>query len=138
MTAWVQIRTGKKAGMKTRKWLSNSPKVLTVIPMELRAFEIHRKPQRLGINQDPWVLWNVQEDVFSFVIAAPVGEDIPTKRLIVKKVAEVFNPFGLASPFILGAKILILDFRTMGLGCDEPITDEISFRAKLWSLEFDD
>ena len=29
-----------KAGMKARKWLSNSPEVLTVIPQELRAFEI--------------------------------------------------------------------------------------------------
>ena len=28
----------EKAGMKARKWLSNSPEVLTVIPQELRAF----------------------------------------------------------------------------------------------------
>ena len=76
--------------------------------MELRSFEIHRKPQRLGINQDPWVLWNVQEDVFSFVIATPVREDVPTKRLIVRRVAEGFNPFGLASPFILGVKTRFL------------------------------
>jgi len=30
----------EKAGMKGRKWLSNSSEVLTVIPQELRAFEI--------------------------------------------------------------------------------------------------
>ena len=32
-----------KAGMKARKWLSNSPEVLTVIPQELRAYEINLK-----------------------------------------------------------------------------------------------
>ena len=32
-----------KAGMKARKWLSNSPEVLKMIPQELRAYEINLK-----------------------------------------------------------------------------------------------
>ena len=32
-----------KARMKARKWLSNSPEVLTTIPQDLRAYEINLK-----------------------------------------------------------------------------------------------
>jgi len=63
--------------------------------------------------------------------------DVLTKRFIVGRVAEVFDPLGLASPFIVRAKILIQDLWTMGLGWDEPITHEISIRAKEWFLKFE-
>ena len=64
--------------------------------------------------------------------------DVLTKRFIVGRVAEVFDPLGLASPFIVRAKTLIQDLWTMGLGWDEPITHEISIRAKEWFLELED
>ena len=52
--------------------------------------------------------------------------DVLTKRFIVGRVAEVFDPLGLASPFIVRAKILNQELWTMVLGWDEPITQEIS------------
>ena len=53
------------------------------------------------------------------------------------RVAEI-DPLGLASPFIVSAKILSQELWTMGLGWDEPITQEISTRTKEWFLELDD
>ena len=76
------------------------------------------------------ILWNAQEDVFSFRVTTPEMENILTKRFIVGRVAEVFDPLGLASPFIVQAKILIQDLWTMGLGWDDPITHEISNSSK--------
>lgn len=71
-----------KAGMKARKWLSNSPEVLTVIPQELRAFEIDLNYNALPLTKTLGVLWSAQEDVFFFHVATPVVEDILTKRSI--------------------------------------------------------
>ena len=81
------------------------------------------------------VLWSAQEDVFSFHVTTPVVEDILTKRSILGGVGAVFDPLGLASPFIVRAKILIQDLWSMGLGWDEPITSEISVRVKECFLE---
>lgn len=53
------------------------------------------------------------------------------------RVAEVFDPLGLASPFIVRAKIFVQDLWTMGLRWDEPITQELSIRAKEWFLELE-
>ena len=65
-------------------------------------------------------------------------EDILTKRSILGRVAAVFDPLGLASPFKVRAKILIQDLWSMGLGWDEPITREISVRVKEWFLELEE
>ena len=127
-----------KAGMKARKWLSNSPEVLTVIPQELRAFEIDLNYNALPLTKTLGVLWSAQEDVFSFHVATPVVEDVLTKRSILGRVAAVFDPLGLASPFIVRAKILIQDLWSMGLGWDEPITREISVRVKEWFSELEE
>ena len=109
-----------KARMKARKWLSNSPEVLSAIPQELRALEIDLQHNALPVTKTLGILWNAQEDVFSFRVTTPETENILTKRFIVGRVAEVFDQLGLASPFIVQAKILIQDLWTMGLGWDDP------------------
>ena len=82
----------EKAGMKARKWLSNSPEVLKVIPQELGAFEIDLNYNALQLTKTFENLWSAQEDVFSFHVATPVVKDIPTKRSILGRVAVVFDP----------------------------------------------
>ena len=54
------------------------------------------------------------------------------------RVAEVFDPFGLANPFIVRAKSLIQELWTMAFGWDESISQEISIRVKEWFLELKD
>ena len=54
---------------------------------------------------------------------------------ILSKVAGVFDPLGLASPFTIRAKILLQDMWTKGLNWDEPIDRELSIRARDWLSE---
>ena len=76
--------------------------------------------------------------MFSFRVTTPEVENILTKRFIVGKVAEVLDPLGLASPFIVQAKILIQGLWTMGLGWDDRITHKTSIRTKEWFLELEE
>ena len=54
-----------KAGMKARKWLSNSPEMLTKIPQELRAYEINLKDS-VPTAKTLGILWRAQQDVLTF------------------------------------------------------------------------
>ena len=125
-----------KAGMKARKWLSNSPEVLAVIPKELRAFEIDLKDS-LPTTKTLGVLWRAQQDVLTFQTKKPSEEEELTKRIILSKVAGVFDPLGLASPFAVRAKVLLQDMWTKGLNWDEPVDRELSCRARDWFSELE-
>ena len=116
-----------KAGMKARKWLSNSPEVLTKIPQELRAYEINLKDS-LPTAKTLGILWRAQQDVLTFQAKKLPEEDKLTKRIILSKVAGVFDPLGLAGPFVVCAKILLQEMWTKGLDWDEPIDHELSSR----------
>ena len=125
-----------KAGMKARKWLSNSSEVLAAIPKELRAYEIDLNDS-LPATKTLGVLWRAQQDVLTFQVKKPTEEDKITKRIILSKVAGVFDPLGLASPFTIRAKILLQDMWTKGLNWNEPIDRELSIRARDWLSELE-
>ena len=95
-----------KAGMKARKWLSDSSEVLAAIPKKLRANGIDLNDslpatKTLGVASAAGRP-NLQ-------LKKPTEEDKLTKRIILSKVAGVFDPLGLASPFTIRAKILLQD-----------------------------
>ena len=125
-----------KAGMKARKSLSNSSKVLAAIPKELRAYEIDLNDSLLA-TKTLGVLWRAQEDVLTFQVKKPTEENKLTKRIILSKVAGVFYSLGLTSPFTIRAKILLQDMCTKGLNWDEPIDHELSIRARDWLSELE-
>ena len=125
-----------KAGMKARKWLSNSPEVLTKIPQELRAYDNNLKDS-LPTAKTLGILWRAQQDVLTFQAKKLPEEDKLTKRIILSKVAGVFDPLGLAGPFVACAKILLQEMWTKGLDWDEPIDHELSSRAKTWFSELE-
>lgn len=82
---------GKKQGLKARKWLSDSPEALTVIPQELsECFLLSRRDTRSGR--------------YSYQMIYP------------GKSGRSFDQLGLAIPFIIRAKILIQDIWTINLG----------------------
>ena len=125
-----------KAGMKARKWLSNSSEVLAAIPKELRAYEIDLN-DRLPATKTLGVVWRAQQDVLTFQVKNPTEEDKLTKRIILSKVAGVFDPLGLASPFTIRAKIILQGMWRNGLNWDEPIDRELSIRARDWLSELE-
>ena len=120
-----------KAGMKGTKWLSNSTEVLAMMPQELRAYEINLKDS-LPSAQTLGVLWRAQQDVLTLQAKKVPEEDKPTKRIILSKVAGVFDLLGLASPFVVCAKVLLQEMWTKSLNWNEPIDHELSSRAKKW------
>ena len=98
----------QNGGLRLTKWVSNSKKVIESIPQSERAKSVkmfnfvHLPSERaLGIQ------WNIQTDRFEFNINAKPKD--PTRRGILAVVSSVYDPLGLAAPFVLTAKILLQD-----------------------------
>ena len=69
-----------KAGMYVRKWLSNSPEVISAIPIEDRASKIDLDNGELPVVKILGVLWRVKEDIVSFHSSSPENSEFITKR----------------------------------------------------------
>ena len=119
-----------KAGMHARKWVSNSDKVMAVIPEEDRATEVNIRDNKDTVTSTLGLQWNSTKDVF-VVRAIPAPFDyLITKRSVLKKVATVFDPLGLISPFIVQAKIMLQELWHRGYDWDEEVEDEVANRIQ--------
>ena len=124
-----------KAGMHARKWVSNSAKVMAVIPEEDRATEVNIRDSKDAVTTTLGLQWNSTEDILA-VPATPPPLDYPiTKRNVLKKIATVFDPLGLVSPFIVQAKIMLQELWNRGYDWDEEVQDEVANRIQLWFLQ---
>ncbi|XP_028413247.1 uncharacterized protein LOC114536094 [Dendronephthya gigantea] len=119
-------------GMKARKWISNSSKVISATPEEDRATEFNLGGQKDPVVKTLGLSWKSKEDVLS-IATAEVPPDISlTKRNVLKKIATVFDPLGFASPYVVVAKILLQELWTRGYDWDEVILDEIGDKIMQW------
>ena len=126
-----------KAGMNTHKWLSNSPVVLSKIPLQDRAntpCKINLEEENLPLVRTLRVMWIATEDVFTF--DSQVNEEFElTKHNFLKKVAILFDPLGFLSPFIVRAKVLMQELWIQGLDWDEKLPTELSTKVMSWFKE---
>ena len=113
-----------KAGMYTHKWLSNSPVVLSKIPLQDRVNKMNLDEESLPSVKTLGVLWIAAEDVFTF--ESQVNEEFElTKRNFLKKIAALFNPLGFLSPFTIRAKVIMQELWIHGLDWNEKLPKEL-------------
>ena len=126
------------AGMKARKWLSNSSEVIAAIPEADRATDL-----KISQSQDPTVKtlgvsWNSIKDTFS-VSTSLANQDSPqTKRTILKRIATVFDPLGFVSPYVMLAKVILQELWARGCDWDDIIEDELAARVDSWFKQLND
>ena len=63
-----------KAGMHARKWLSNSPTVLSEVPIQHRKSEVDLDRDQLPCTKTLGVWWLAKEDIFIFREHAPESD----------------------------------------------------------------
>ena len=121
-----------KAGMHARKWLSNSPEVLSAIPVEDRASEIDLDSGELPTVKTLGIIWRAKEDIFSFHSSPPEENQIITKRSFLSTIATLFDPLGFLAPFIITAKVVMQEIWRKGFDWDEELVGEIKSRVQSW------
>ncbi|XP_014676244.1 PREDICTED: uncharacterized protein LOC106816195 [Priapulus caudatus] len=89
------------AGMRARKWLSNSHVVLDSIPPDDRATEIDLNAGHLQSVKTLGVLWESKCDMFGLKPSPPDSEFRFTKRNVLSKVATIFDLLGFLPPYVI-------------------------------------
>ena len=121
-----------KAGMQTHKWVSNSPKVLESVSTQRRASEISLDSQEASPVKTLGILWCAREDVFTFKSQCGEEESVFTKRNLLKRIATLFDPFGMLSPYIFRGKMLMQDVWICGTEWNDPLPENLSNKINTW------
>ena len=121
-----------EAGMRTHKWLSNSEAVLNQIPPSDRMHQVNLDSAPLPSAKTLGIMWLASEDVFTFVCHMGKQETQWTKRNFLSKIATLFDPLGLLSPFLIRAKILMQQLWLNGLEWDERLPQELFTKVNTW------
>ena len=125
----------KSAGKYARKWLSNKPEVLQFLPSADCATEVDLDRGEVPPIKTLEVLWCPMEDVFKLQVNQPPGKNENSKRSFLKKMATLFDPLGLLSPYTVHAKVLLQEIWASGVSSDEPVNKELSSKASRWFEE---
>ena len=112
-----------KGGFHLTKWASNSREVLASIPAVERApslvnLDFGSLPSSVALG----VGWNVETDSFQFRIAD--GGKVKTRRAMLSFISSLYDPLGVAGPFVLHGKQLLQHLCRVDYDWDEEITEE--------------
>ena len=125
-----------KGGFNLHKFISNSKEVIEAIPKEQRASgikELDLSRDILPIERALGVQWCVQSDALQFRV---VLKDKPlTRRGILASISSIYDPLGLAAPFLLQGKQILQDLCKNQAAWDEMVPDDIKARWEKWRGE---
>ena len=111
-----------EGGFNLTKWTSNSPEVISKVPYSDRSKKAQERVlDALTEDRALGVCWRVHEDHLSFQVQRM---DQPlTKRGILSMLSSVYDPLGLAGPFVLKARRIVQNLCRTKIGWDEPIPE---------------
>jgi len=116
-------------GFNLAKFISNSKAVLESIQEEARSQEV--RSLELGgdyysVERALSVQWAIESDMFGFRI---VIKDQPlTRGGILSTISSVYDPLGIAAPFLLVGKKILQDLCHTKLSWDDEICEEFRVR----------
>lgn len=121
-----------KGGFNLHKFISNSKEVIEAIPKEQRASgikELDLSRDILPIERALGVQWCVQSDTLQFRV---VLKDKPlTRRGILASISSIYDPLGLAAPFLLQGKQILQDLCKNQAAWDEMVPDDIMVTTRV-------
>ncbi|XP_055910550.1 uncharacterized protein LOC129944915 [Eupeodes corollae] len=125
-------------GFQLQKWAANNKNLIANVPEQNRAtaplLSIEDSPvhRTLGLN------WQPTLDRFIFI---PVHQQEPalyTKRTVLSRAAQLFDPLGWLSPIVVEAKLFIQELWLAGFEWDQPISKSFESRWKSYINQLSD
>lgn len=127
-----------KGGFQLRQWLSNEPRLV-----ESLGNTDHNDHMVLDATDGKKTLglfWKARQDSLGYVIKHVKPLQRVTKRTILSRIAQLFDPLGLVGPVIVQAKLIMQALWKCHLDWDESVPVDIhgawiTFESQLDSLE---
>ncbi|XP_071812124.1 uncharacterized protein [Apostichopus japonicus] len=120
----------KEGGFRLTKWLSNERAVLASVDEHERAPSVRLSVDRLPTERTLGVCWNAESDSFTFQLTLKMSPT--TRRGLLSVTSSVFDPLGMASPFVMIARSLLQEVCRRGAEWDQPLTDEEQGKWSKW------
>ena len=125
-----------KGGFNLHKFVSNSKKVIEAIPKDQRAKGV----MELDLNKDVYpieralgVQWCVESDHLQFRVEL---KDRPfTRRGILASISSIYDPLGLAAPFLLTRKKILQELCKDKTDWDEAVPETVPLPWEKWRGE---
>lgn len=111
-----------------RKWVSNSPKLLSNLPdthLETPKFLQNAETPQFSVLG---LKWSPVTDAFSYDFQTPTSHKPPTKRSVLSTIAQIYDPCGFLVPFIMLAKCFMQLIWTKGLSWDSPLPTDLQMQ----------
>ena len=139
--------TMSKGSFVFRKWVSNSPEVLKLIPEELRGAQGNKLLTRnISLMDDEegdvdppkssalGVEWNIESDRLVYAGFSSIRDDLdrPTKRSMASVAARFFDPLGLICPFTVTGQVLLQQAWLETREWDAPLSEELAQKWNRW------
>ena len=120
------------------KWNSNVTELEDMHDRESGDSELSFAKQQLGAQPiESKVLglqWNKQLDAMTVIFLQ--DETPSTKREVLKKLAKVYDPLGIATPLTLQGKLIYRDICNQKVPWDAELTRNLPERVKKWSRPY--
>ena len=120
-------------GFNLSKIVSSRRNVLMSVPHDIRAHDLRTLDLSchfLPVERALGVQWAIESDTLGFRI---ILKDKPlTRRGILSTICSVYDPLGIAAPFLLNGKKILQDLCRMKIDWDEEIDLEFRVRWKKW------
>jgi len=139
------ITVQREGGFVMCSWISNSRIVMESIPPELRAKylkDLNFENSDIPIERVLGLWWNPEEDHLTFKLRFHKirpdilsGNQVPTKREVLKLVMSVYDPLGFLCHLIIKARILQQEIWRSGLSWDEELNAELFQKWRSWLEE---
>ncbi|KAK3895731.1 hypothetical protein Pcinc_000654 [Petrolisthes cinctipes] len=118
-----------EGGCKCHKVMSNSQEVMNSIPIEDRA-----PVKDSNLHKTLGILWNVETDKLHFPL--DFDRSNRTRRGLLSILAKVYDPFGVISPLLHQAKLLLHQMCYEKYEWDDPMSGEM-LKYEKWCSNLD-
>jgi hypothetical protein len=120
-------------GFKLQKWTSNDDSILNQLSDDRKATSSSREVNAQPLYNTLGLSWQPMSD--DFVFSTSKGDvSNPTKRKVLSKIAQLFDPHGWLSPVTIRAKMLLQEIWLLKIGWDDPLPPSL---AHQWSQFMD-
>lgn len=123
----------QSGGFNLTKWLSNSRKVLSVIPEEDRSKnfkELDLDRDKLPVERALGLQWCIETDTFKFKFN--IKNKLHTRRGLLSMISSVYDPLGFLAPFTILVKMILQDLCRLKCGWNEPIPQSFQQKWNKW------
>lgn len=124
------------AGMKLRKWSTNSDLLLQQFNRDgLGNPSRETSTTTTAVTRVLGLEWDRESDELKYSLGAVLElltTNRNTKRFVLQASARIFDPLGLLGPVTITVKMLLQELWTLGLDWDSPLPPDVSVRWDRW------